>query len=184
LEMSRSFQAYYENNYEATSVELCDPLVINLDTDMASVSNQKFMFDIDSDGILDSISNLNMKSGYLALDRNLDGVINNGSELFGTSSGNGFADLMKSDLDQNGWIDENDAIWNKLLIWTKEENGEDCLYHLSEKGIGAICLKNVSTEFSLNAEQSNQTNAVIRNTGIFLYENGNIGTVQHLDVAQ
>jgi len=184
MEMSRSFKQYYEQNYEMTSANLCDPLVINMGTDMATLNDQKFLFDIDADGILDNISGLNSKSGYLALDKNGDNVINNGSELFGTSSGNGFADLMKEDSDHNGWIDENDDIWNKLLIWSKDEKGQDCLYHLSEKGIGAICLENVSTDFSLKSRLDNQTNGMIRNTGIFLYENGNTGTVQHLDVAR
>ena len=34
-------------------------------------------------------------SRFLALDKNNDGIINNGSELFGTESGNGFIDLKK-----------------------------------------------------------------------------------------
>jgi len=111
-------------------------------------------------------------------------VINDGSELFGTQSGNGFADLAKYHEDGNGWIDENDAIWDKLLIWTKDEDGNDKLYHLSEAGVGAVCLQNAGTEFSLNSMKDNHTNGVIRNTGIFLYENGNIGTVQHLDLVR
>ena len=88
------------------------------------------------------------------------------------------------DADGNGWIDEADEIWDKLLIWTKDEAGNDILYHLSDLGVGAIGLGSVSTEFSLNAAQDNQTNALIRRTGIFLYENGNVSTVQHLDMAQ
>jgi hypothetical protein len=116
MEMSRSFQAYYEENYVVNNTSLCDPLVINLDSDIASLNDQKFLFDLDTDGILDNISTLNSSSGYLAVDKNQDGTINNGSELFGTASGNGFADLLQYDLDGNGWIDENDPIWKKLLI--------------------------------------------------------------------
>lgn len=190
LEMSRRFEEYYyEQNdiYAYTSSEptnLLDPLVINLDSNIASVSDQKFMFDIDSDGILDSISQLNSGSGYLALDKNGDGKINDGSELFGTASGDGFADLAAYDDDGNGWIDENDAIWSKLLIWTKDENGKDVLYHLKDKGIGAICLESVDTEFSLKSLKDNAVNGKIRKTGVFLYENGMAGTVQHLDIAK
>ena len=58
------------------------------------------------------------------------------------------------------------------------------LYGLSEKGVGAIYLGNVDTDFSLNSASTNQVNAAIRKTGIFLYENGNVGTVQHLDLAK
>ena len=181
--MSRRFEQYYEETY-TTGVRYCDPLVINLDTNVASVSDQKFFFDLDQDGIEEEISMLNSGSGFLALDLNGDGVINDGGELFGTKSGNGFADLAKYDSDGNGWIDEADEIWDKLLIWTKDENGNDTLYHLSDLGVGAIGLGNISTQFALNSAQDNHSNAMIRNTGIFLYENGNVSTVQHLDLAR
>jgi len=183
LEMSRSFEAYYSESYEIEQ-DLCDPLVINLDTDIAEVSDQKFMFDIDADGITDEISKLDAASGYLALDVNGDGEINDGSELFGTKSGDGFKDLSAYDSDENGWIDEADEIWDRLLIYTQDEEGNSVTYGLSEKGVGAICLKNVDTEYSLTNASENQVNAVIRKTGIFLYENGNVGTVQHLDIAK
>ena len=181
--MSRRFEAYYEETY-STGVKYCDPLVINLDTDVASVSDQKFYFDLDQDGTAEEISSLASGSGFLALDLNGDGVINDGGELFGTKSGDGFADLAKYDADGNGWIDEADEIWDKLQIWVRDEEGNDTLYRLSDLGVGAIGLGSVSTGFSLNDAQSNQTNELIRRTGIFLYENGTVSTVQHLDMAQ
>ena len=181
--MSREFQQYYEQDLQLASFTMCDPLVINLDTDVAELADQTFYFDIDADGELDEVSMLGAGSGYLALDKNGDGVINDGSELFGTASGNGFADLAKYDQDGNGWIDENDEIWNKLKIWCKDENGNDVLYRLADKGVGAICLQNVSTDFTLKGQEG-QTKGAIRNTGVFLYENGNVGTVQHVDVAK
>lgn len=181
--MSREFQQYYSEELDMASVKMCDPLVINLDTDVAELSDQTFYFDIDADGEKDEISTLSASSGYLALDKNNDGIINDGNELFGTKSGNGFADLAKYDEDGNGWIDEGDSIWSKLKIWCKNENGEDELYRLSDKNVGAICLQNAATDFTLKAD-SGQTKGAIRNTGIFLYENGNVGTVQHVDVAK
>lgn len=181
--MSRQFQQYYEQSQDLRVFTMCDPLVINLDTDMTELSDQTFYFDIDADGETDEISQLGAGSGYLALDKNSDGVINDGSELFGTASGNGFADLAKYDEDGNGWIDENDAVWDKLKIWCKDENGRDVLYRLSEKGVGAICLKNVSTDFTMQGAEG-QTKGAVRSTSIFLYENGSAGTVQHVDVAK
>lgn len=182
MQMSRSFESYYESNYTKT-LNFCDPLVINLDGDIAEVSDQKFLFDLDCDGEEENISFLNSGSGYLALDKNGDGQINNGSELFGTKSGDGFADLLHYDKDGNGWIDENDDIFHKLVIWSKDENGKDVMYKLADKGVGAICLQNVSTNFALNSQADNSTNAMIRKTGIFLYETGDVETVQHLDMA-
>lgn len=181
--MSREFQQYYREDLEQASFAMCDPLVINLDTDVAQLQDQTFYFDIDADGELDEVSQLGSGSGYLALDKNGDGAINDGSELFGTASGNGFADLAQYDEDGNGWIDENDAIWDKLKIWTKDENGNDVLYRLAEKGVGAICLQNVPTDFTQKGA-SGQTLGAVRSTGVFLYENGNVGTVQHVDVAK
>ena len=183
LGMSRRFEEYYEENYVTSISTFKDPLVINLDTDIAQVSDQKFFFDLDCDGEEEEISNLQAGSGFLALDLNGDGQINDGSELFGTKSGDGFEDLSRYDLDGNGWIDEADPIWEKLLIWTKDENGEDKMYHLSDLGVGAIGLSRVGTQFSLNAEKTNETNAMIRKTGIFLYENGAVSTLQQLDMA-
>ncbi|MCD7724631.1 MAG: hypothetical protein LUI12_03620 [Clostridiales bacterium] len=182
--MSRSFEEYYEETYVTSVRDYCDPLVINLDTNVAQVSDQKFFFDLDCDGVQDEISTLNPGSGFLALDLNGDGVINDGGELFGTKSGDGFADLSQYDSDNNGWIDEADPIWDKLLIWTQDENGQDKLYHLADLGVGAIGLANVSTQFALNSQKDNANNAMIRSTGIFLYENGTVSTIQHLDLAR
>ncbi len=186
LGMSRSFQEYYEENFEMNlkQTRYCDPLVINLDANIAGLSDQKFYFDLDCDGEEEEISTLQAGSGFLALDLNRDGVINDGSELFGTSSGDGFKDLAQYDTDKDGWIDEDDYIWDKLQIWCKDETGQDKLYTLAEAGVGAICLQNAATEFSLNSMQDNHNNGVIRSTAVFLYENGNVGTVQHLDLAQ
>ena len=190
VNMSRRCEEYYREELNVAQFALYDPLVINLDTDVTQLSDQTFYFDLDADGEQEEISMLK-GSGYLALDKNGDGVINDGSELFGTKNGDGFADLARYDEDGNGWIDENDSIWSKLKIWCKDENGNDVLYKLSDKGVGAICLENVSTDFTMQGDRkaqdgtrnANATNAVIRKTGIFLYENGNVGTVQHVDMA-
>ena len=174
---------YYEEEIDFEQLTLCDPLVINLEGNVAQVSDQTFFFDIDCDGVEDEISKLIAGSGFLALDKNGDGVINDGSELFGTQSGNGFADLAQYDSDGNGFIDENDEIFDKLKIWCMDENGQPHLYSLKEKGVGAIGLMHTGTQHSLTNE-SNETNAVIRNTGFFLFEDGNAGTIQHVDFAK
>ena len=187
LSMSRSFAEYYEQTHEIyaqPAVSLCDPLVINLDGNIAEVSDQKIRFDLDADGKEDSISRLNGHSGYLALDRNGDGKIGDGSELFGTKSGDGFADLAEYDADGNGWIDEADPVFEKLKIWVTDADGREHLYRLKEKDIGAICLANAATDFDLRSMEDNALSARIRKTGIFLYENGMAGTVQHVDLAR
>lgn len=168
--------------FEKTMQKLVDPLVINFDASSAELSDVKFSFDLDCDGTSDQISRLSKGSGFLALDKNNDGQINDGSELFGTQSGDGFADLAVYDTDKNGWIDEGDDIYHKLRIWTMDENGNNQLIGLGEKGIGAIYLGNVNTDYSLKSSD-NELNGMIRQTGVFLRENFTAGTIQHVDFA-
>jgi hypothetical protein len=159
-----------------------DPLIINFDTGSASLTAEKYAFDIDANGTLDQISFVGPGSGFLALDTNNDGKINDGNELFGPQSGNGFDDLAKYDADGNNWIDENDAIYDKLQIWSKDSSGKDVLMALGQKGVGAIYLGNVSTSFALKGAD-NQTNAQLQRTGIYLNEDGSAGTIQHIDLS-
>ena len=53
LEMSRSFQEYYEEVVTTRQISMCDPLVINLDGNIAELSDQTFLFDLDGDGEMD-----------------------------------------------------------------------------------------------------------------------------------
>ena len=182
VEMSRAFCAKYES-YTQENYILTDPLVINLDSNVASVSDMKFLFDLDADGKKEEVSFAGSGSGFLALDRNDDGKVNDGSELFGTKSGDGFADLSAFDEDGNGWIDEADSVFKDLKIWTKEEDGKDVLLDLKKADVGAIYLGNANTEFSLKSEDNRNTNAIIRKTGIYLKESGGAGTLQHVDLA-
>lgn len=180
LSMSRSFTAVYEE-YEQVQYMVTDPLIINIDSDITSVSDMKFFFDLDADGTEEEISFAGAGSGFLALDINGDGVINDGSELFGTKSGDGFADLAKYDKDHNGWIDENDKIFDMLKVWTKDEDGKDQLIDLKAAGVGAIYLGSSKTQFSLT-DENNYVNAYIRSTGMFLRENGGVGTIAQVDL--
>lgn len=180
--MSRAFQETIDT-LSSESIICTDPLVINVGNDVAQISDRKYFFDLDSDGTAEEMSFATNGSGFLAYDKNNDGVINNGNELFGTKSGDGFADLAAYDDDKNGWIDEADSIFSKLKIYTKDENGKDKLINLKDADVGAIYLGNASTEFSLKNDSDNSTNGIIRSTGIYLKESGGVGTVQHVDIA-
>ena len=182
VSMSRAFTSQI-NTLTTQNYIKTDPLVINLDTDIGSVTDQKFLFDLDSDGDEEEISFAGKGSGFLALDRNGDGRIGDGSELFGTKSGDGFKDLAAFDEDGNGWIDENDSIYSKLKVWTKDEDGNDYLINLKDADVGAIYLDNVDTQFSLK-DGINRLNGEIKKTGIYLHEStGAAGTLNHIDLA-
>lgn len=183
LQMSRSYMEYTEVNWQE-EVVMRDPLVINLTGGATGLSDQKFFFDIDSDGKQDSISYLNKGSGFLALDKNGDGRINNGSELFGAKTGNGFAELSAYDTDNNGWIDENDEIYSKLKIWIKNDDNTDTLVDLKTADVGAIYLGNNKTDFTLKSAETGQVNGQVRRTGVYLKEStGMAQTVQQIDLS-
>ena len=180
--MSRSYMEYMNVNIPTLADALCDPLVVNIGLDTVDVSDQTFKFDIDADGNDDEISMLGNGSGFLALDKDGNGKINDGSELFGAKSGDGFQDLREYDSDGNGWIDENDEIFSKLKVWCKDKNGKDILMDLKAADIGAIYLGEQKTEFSLGGLDGFR-DGVIRSTGVFLRESGIAGTIQHVDLS-
>ncbi len=167
---------------QSGSMELRDPLVINFDGKAAQLSGERFEFDLDADGTVERIPGLAAGSAWLAFDRNADGCINDGSELFGTRSGNGFADLALLDDDGNRWLDEADAAFSSLSLWEKNEAGDDVLSSLREKGIGAIYLGSATTPFAL-ADADNEKHGYIRASGVYLREDGGVGSVQQVDLA-
>lgn len=159
-----------------------DPLVINFGGTAAELTDLKFEFDLDSDGSPESISFVGSGSGFLVLDRNGDGKVNDGSELFGPASGNGFQELAGHDQDGNGWIDENDAVYELLRIWTRDAEGNDTLSTLAERQVGAISLMNIDTRFDIKGS-GNRLDGQVRSTGVYLREDGGVGTVQQVDLA-
>ncbi|MCK9225999.1 MAG: hypothetical protein M0R46_12490 [Candidatus Muirbacterium halophilum] len=179
IHMSRDFAM--EKFTHLQSGKQVDPLVINYDGKGVFLEDEKFEFDLDFDGKTENISTIKEGSGFLALDKNEDGIINDGNELFGTKTGNGFKELSKHDIDQNGWIDENDEIFNKLKIWETTPTGETRLFTLSEKGIGAIFLGKTDTLFNFKSTETNEENGIMKSSSIFLKEDGNAGYIHQID---
>jgi len=159
-----------------------DPLVVNFAGTAAQLSDAKFSFDLQRDGQNETLPTLGSGSGFLALDLNGDGKINDGGELFGPRSGDGFADLAQYDGDGNQWIDEADPIYERLRLWQPDADGAGTLTTLSQKQVGAIYLGHAETPFAVKDEQ-NQLQAQITASGIYLSETGVAGSVQQVDVA-
>lgn len=159
-----------------------DPLVLNLDGLPATLEDAQIAFDLDADGRLDRFHILGGGSAYLTWDRNGDGIVNDGAELFGPRTGNGFAELAVHDVDGNGWIDEADRIWSQLGLWRPSTEGGATTTSLSAAEIGAIYLGHVATPFTLTPGSSEQARGEVRATGLFLHEDGTPGTVQQLDL--
>lgn len=163
---------------------LKDPLVISFDGQAAELSQQRFEFDLTIDGQKEWIPTLGQQSAFLALDRNGDGKINDGSELFGAKTGDGFKELAQYDDDSNGWIDENDFAFEHLKLWFKPGSGDSQqLISLKDAGIGAIYLGNADTPFTLNNSLGDERLGVIRSTGIYVSDQGKAGIIQHVDLS-
>lgn len=182
LVMHREFYESIDISIRAGDGKLVDPLVVNFGGTAAELTDTAFTFDIDGDGNDEEMARLGGGSGFLALDHNGDGIINDGSELFGPKTGDGFAELAQYDSDGNGWLDENDPVYNDLRLWILGDEGASYLETLASRGIGALLINSADTLFRL-ADSNNETLGQIRESSIFLRENGSVGTIQEVDVA-
>lgn len=132
LVMSRDFRSE-RTRVDSGQAVLRDPLVISFAGKSAELSGQRFCFDLDADGHAEAIAGLGADCGFLAIDRDGNGRIDDGSELFGTRSGDGLADLKKLDGDGNGWLDEADAAFSALHVWQHDADGTEDLSTLGKK---------------------------------------------------
>ena len=181
LVMQRQYSQSSTTSVIMGDAKKSDPLVINFNGTAAQLSDQRFAFDLNSDGQKEQINMPSSGSGFLVLDKNNDGKVNNGSELFGPTSGNGFSDLAKYDSDHNGWIDENDAVFKQLKVWTKDAKGNDQLNSLASTGVGAISLNAIATPFDIKTS-TNQLLGSVRSSSVAINENGSVGSVQQIDL--
>ena len=165
----------------ARSIYAIDPLVLNFDENISIFDDTFFTFDLDGDGSCEEISGLGSGCGFLALDRNGDGIISDGLELFGPATDNGFAELAELDTDGNSWIDENDPIFDDLFVWMGAGGENESLVSLREAGVGAISVAHLGTQFNLEG-QDGVVQGVVQATGIFLMENGEPKSLQEIDL--
>jgi hypothetical protein len=157
-------------------------LVVNFGGTAAQLAaGRSFRFDLDGDDTAEDLPLFASGSGYLALDLNRNGRIDSGRELFGPASGNGFVDLARLDDDGNGWIDEGDAAFSRLAVWTPAAEGAGALRSLGELGIGALALAHATTPFALRGN-GNADLGTIKSTGLYLREDGGAGSLQEIDL--
>jgi Ca2+-binding RTX toxin-like protein len=132
------------------------PLVFDLDGDGIEISQlgkySPILFDHDANGVKTGTAWLKSDDALLVLDRNGNGTIDSGQELFGnntllsngTKAADGYAALSDLDSNGDGMIDAQDAQFDELRLWRDlnqdgiSDTGE--LFRLDELGITQINL--------------------------------------------
>lgn len=144
------------------------PLILDLDADgINTISFKKGVnFDINGDSRLEQTGWIDGKDGFLVLDVNKDGIINDGSELFGQGTNlsngmkanTGYEALSQYDTNKDNLIDTNDHIFESLQVWVDENvdaiTTKDELFTLSQLGI-----KSISLDFE-NSDITNNENII------------------------
>lgn len=174
----------YEDASEAQPPR--DPLIIDFGTsgiDLCSLTDG-VNFDLDNNGYAEKTAWIGTEDGFLALDRNGNGTIDDGGELFGDQvdlgegrlSSSGFEALTGLDDNEDMLIDEQDDCYNKLLVWVdSNHNGyseEDELKSLSYYEIKEIQLNH--TEDSVVDEN---TGTMMAEFATVVYQNGGETTI-------
>ncbi|MCZ6167988.1 calcium-binding protein, partial [Campylobacter ureolyticus] len=159
------------------------PIVIDLGNDgiNSHALNYTINFDLDNNGFKEATGWVSGDDALLAIDKNNNGIIDNGSELFGNKSisdsafsytnsslNNGFETLKSYDTNNDGIIDSQDAEFDKLLLWQDKngnaitDNGE--LIKLSDK-VSSIDLNYTNTDINNNSNTIKQTSTATLNNG-------------------
>jgi hypothetical protein len=113
----------------------CSPIIVDVGRDGIDLgaAGVGVYFDVDNNGRLNHVQWVKPggDEAFLALDRDGNGVVDNGSELFGvgtpmllegTNAPNGFVGLAQYDSavlggNDDGYITSDDAIWSQLRLW-------------------------------------------------------------------
>lgn len=179
FQMSREFSLTQSTMFRAGD-RLSDPLILSFDGGKP-IAEGSFSFDLLQGGNKENIPLLSANSAFLTIDKNRDGTVNDGGELFGPKTGNGFEELIRYDNDRNGWIDDNDPVFKTLRLWFKSAEDEKSVT-LQEAGIGALSLRPVNTSYDFK-DASNTTRAQLQQTSLALTETGEAKPLYSINVA-
>jgi len=161
---------------EELGIKKVDPLVLDLDGNgiQLTEAGKGAIFDVTADGKLDSTAWVKGNTALLTYDRNGNGVVDNGSELFGDQNGaaHGFEELGKYDANGDRKITILDPIFKALKLY-RDLNGDGKMGKnefstLSELGIKALNLNFMRASADING------NSLILN-GSFEREDGSTG---------
>ncbi|NKN33498.1 hypothetical protein [Marichromatium bheemlicum] len=150
-----------------------DPLVLDLSGEGIQTTGIEagVSFDLDADGQAEQVSFATGGTWALALDRNGNGRIDDGRELFGDQNGaaHGFAELARYDDNGDGRIDANDAVFSSLRLLQIGADGSQVQRTLADAAVQSLETGYQHTRKALNAYD------VVAQTGEFVREDGSRG---------
>jgi hypothetical protein len=183
---TREFDVGYEmeRSEESTRVSvgtLRDPLVLDFAAPSSRLGEHSVDFDLDADGTPESMRMPDRGAAFLFHDRNGNGIADDGSELFGPTTGNGFAELAALDDDGNRWIDAGDAAYAELMLWCAADDGSTTCRSLADAGIGALSTRYEETPFTI--KENGEVIGQVRGSSVWLGEESGAGIVRQIDIA-
>ncbi|MGM0600889.1 MAG: hypothetical protein ACQETH_13850 [Candidatus Rifleibacteriota bacterium] len=175
--------AYSETTTERVGISLeelgikeADPLVLDLAGDGLNLTKagEGAMFDINADGELDSTAWVQGDDAFLVFDKNQNGKIDDGSELFGDQNGadNGFIELAKHDNNKDGRINRQDSVYKALKLY-QDLNGNGKIESNELKSLDQMGIKALNLNF-VRMNQKINGNSLVLN-GSFMREDGSEG---------
>ncbi|WP_114089117.1 hypothetical protein [Thalassospira profundimaris] len=155
---------------EISNVTQQDPLILDLDGNGIDITSLRdgAIFDLDGDGRNDRVAWITGKDALLALDKNKNGKIDDGKELFGDQNGakDGFAELATYDDNGDGTIDAQDRVFSSLILL----HADGTQSSLADEGITSL---RVSAITPLSERLIGGTLAA---KGEFVRDDGSVGT--------
>ncbi len=135
--------------FNVVPCNVSDPVVIDLDRDGFELLavHEGVNFDLYGAGRVQAVAWVSSDDGLLALDRNGNGKVDDGTELFGNIErefADGFAHLRTLDSNGDGTLNADDNQFSELLVW-RDGNSDgvstaDELMSLASVGVTAIPL--------------------------------------------
>jgi len=183
---TRQFDVGYrlERSEQSThfgAAQFKDPLALDFGAPTTRLCGSGIELDIDCDGDTETLRLPAGNAAVLFNDRNHNGRADDGSELFGPTTGSGFGELAQLDGDGNGWIDGGDAAYADLKLWQIAEDGSSSVESLADAGIGALATASEETPFTV--KEDGAAVAQVRASSVWLGETGGAGIVRQIDVA-
>ena len=156
--------------------QLTSPLVLDLTGDgiqtLSPDQASGLLFDLNADGSTESSGWISPSDAFLALDRDGDGLITSGSELFGnatpltsgSTAANGFTALAQLDGNTDGTLDALDAAYSSLLLW--QDRNTDGLSQADElTGLSTAGIQSINLSYTTGSTLNNGN--LIRETSSF-----------------